>query len=47
VKGDAIRCHADVRRAIAAGDSGAALDGIAADISGAADFILSRGGLAG
>ena len=32
---------------IATGDSGAALDGIAADISGAADFILSRGGLAG
>jgi DNA-binding GntR family transcriptional regulator len=47
VKGDAIRCHADVRRAIAAGDGGAALDGIAADISGAAHFILSRGGLAG
>jgi len=46
-KGDAIRCHADVRQAIAAGNSGAALDGIAADISGAADFILSRGGLAG
>jgi DNA-binding GntR family transcriptional regulator len=46
-KGDAIRFHADVRQAIATGDSGAALDGIAADISGAADFILSRGGLAG
>jgi hypothetical protein len=46
-KGDAIRFHADVRQAIAVGDSGAALDGIAADISGAADFILSRGGLAG
>ena len=46
-KGDAIRCHADVRQAIADGNSAAALDGIAADISGAADFILSRGGLTG
>ena len=46
-KGDAIRFHADVRKAIVAGDGGAALDGVAADISGAADFILSRGGLAG
>jgi len=46
-KGDAVRFHADVRQAIAAGDAAAALDGIAADISGAADFILSRGGLAG
>jgi DNA-binding GntR family transcriptional regulator len=46
-KGDAIRCHADVRKAIAAGNVAAALEGIAADISGAADFILSRGGLAG
>src|SRR5256886_9695723 len=45
-KGDAIRFHADVRGAIAAGDAAAALNGIAADISGAADFILSRGGLA-
>ncbi len=46
-KGDAIRFHADVRKAIAAGDSKAARAGIAADIGGAADFILSRGGLAG
>ena len=46
-KGDAIRCHADVRGAIAAGDGAAARAGIAADIRGAADFILSRGGLAG
>ena len=46
-KGDAIRCHAEVRNAIAAGDGAAAREGIAADISGAADFILSRGGLAG
>jgi len=46
-KGDAMRCHADVRKAIAAGNCVAALEGIAADISGAADFILSRGGLAG
>jgi DNA-binding GntR family transcriptional regulator len=45
--GDAIRFHADVRKAIAAGNSGAARDGIAADISGAADFILARGSLAG
>ena len=35
------------REAIAAGDSKAARAGIAADIGGAADFILSRGGLAG
>jgi DNA-binding GntR family transcriptional regulator len=46
-KGDAIRCHADVRRAIDAGNGEAAQAGIAADITGAADFILSRGGLAG
>ena len=45
-KGDAIRFHADVRKAIAAGDDHAARIGIAADIIGAADFILSRGGLA-
>jgi DNA-binding GntR family transcriptional regulator len=44
-KGDAIRFHADVRKAIAAGDEKAASEGIAADISSAADFILSRGGL--
>jgi DNA-binding GntR family transcriptional regulator len=46
-KGDAIRCHADVCKAIAAGNGEAARNGIAADISGAADVILSRGGLAG
>jgi len=46
-KGHAIRCHADVRKAIAAGNGAAAREGIAADIGGAADFILSRGGLAG
>jgi DNA-binding GntR family transcriptional regulator len=46
-KGDAIRFHADVRKAIAAGDAAAALAGIEADIRSAADFILSRGGLAG
>jgi DNA-binding GntR family transcriptional regulator len=46
-KGDAIRCHADVRKAIASGDGDAARAGISADISGAADVILSRGGLAG
>jgi DNA-binding GntR family transcriptional regulator len=46
-KGDAIRCHADVRKAIAAGDGPAAQAGVAADISGAAGVILSRGGLAG
>jgi DNA-binding GntR family transcriptional regulator len=46
-KGDAISCHTDVRDAIAAGNAAAALAGIAADITSAADFILSRGGLAG
>jgi DNA-binding GntR family transcriptional regulator len=46
-KGDAIRFHADVRRAIAAGEGAAARAGVAADIAGAADVILSRGGLAG
>jgi DNA-binding GntR family transcriptional regulator len=45
-KGDAIRFHADVRHAIAAGDGEAACAGIAADIGSAAEFILSRGGLA-
>jgi DNA-binding GntR family transcriptional regulator len=45
-KGDAIRFHADVRSAIAAGDEAAARQGIAADITSAADFILFRGGLA-
>ena len=46
-KGDAIRFHADMRRAIAAGDGAAAREGVAADIGGAAEFILSRGGLSG
>ena len=46
-KGDAIRFHADVRRAIAAKERAAASAGVAADISGAAKVILSRGGLAG
>ena len=46
-KGDAIRFHANVRKAIASGDEAAAQAGIAADISGAAEVILSRGGLAG
>jgi DNA-binding GntR family transcriptional regulator len=46
-KGDAIRFHANVRKAIAGGDEAAAQAGIAADISGAAEVILSRGGLAG
>jgi hypothetical protein len=36
-----------VREAISAGDAVAARQGIAADISSAADFILSRGDLAG
>ena len=44
-KGDAIRFHRDVRDAIVAGEETAARDGIAADISSAAEFILSRGGL--
>lgn len=47
VKGGAIRFHADVRKAIAAGNGEAARAGIAGDIAGAADFILSRGRLAG
>jgi DNA-binding GntR family transcriptional regulator len=46
-KGGAIRFHADVRKAIASGDAETARAGIAADISGAAEFILSRGQLAG
>ena len=45
-KGEAIRFHAEARRAIEAGDAEAARAGIAADITTAADFILSRGGLA-
>ena len=46
-RGDAIRFHANVRKAIADGDPAAAQAGVAADISGAAEVILSRGGLAG
>jgi DNA-binding GntR family transcriptional regulator len=45
-KGEAIRFHADVRKAIEIGDAEAAKVGIAADITSAANFILSRGGLA-
>lgn len=44
--GGAVRHHANVLAAIAAGDPAAAQAGLAADITGAADFILSRGGLA-
>ncbi|MDB5655029.1 MAG: GntR family transcriptional regulator [Tardiphaga sp.] len=44
-KGEAIRFHAEVLAAIEAGDPDAAQAGIAADITGAADFILSRGSL--
>ncbi|MGM4929404.1 GntR family transcriptional regulator [Tardiphaga sp. 619_E2_N8_5] len=44
-KGEAIRFHADVRKAIEIGDAEAAKVGIAADITSAANFILSRGGL--
>jgi DNA-binding GntR family transcriptional regulator len=46
-KGDAIRFHAHIRKAIATADANAAQAGIAGDISRAADVILSRGGLAG
>jgi DNA-binding GntR family transcriptional regulator len=44
-KGDAIRFHAAVRKAIENGDAEGARAGIAADIAGAAEFILSRGHL--
>jgi DNA-binding GntR family transcriptional regulator len=44
-KGEAIRFHADVRKAIEIGDAKAAKVGMAADITSAANFILSRGGL--
>jgi DNA-binding GntR family transcriptional regulator len=44
-KGDAIRFHAEVLAAIQAGDEAGARAGISADISSAADVILSRGGL--
>jgi DNA-binding GntR family transcriptional regulator len=46
ITGGAVRHHARVAAAIAAGDEAGARKGIAADISGAADFIVSRGGLA-
>jgi hypothetical protein len=46
-KGDAIRFHAHIRKAIATADANAAQAGIAGDVSRAADVILSRGGLAG
>ena len=45
-KGDAIRFHGNVRRAIATAAQAQAQAGTAADISGAAKVILSRGGLA-
>jgi DNA-binding GntR family transcriptional regulator len=45
-KSEAIRFHADVRKAIQAGDADGARAGVAADINSAANFILSRGGLA-
>lgn len=45
-KGDAIRLHAQVLAAIKTGDEAGARAGIVADISNAADVILSRGGLA-
>ena len=44
-KGDAIRFHAEVLAAIKAGDEAGARAAISADISSAADVILSRGGL--
>jgi DNA-binding GntR family transcriptional regulator len=46
-KGDAIRFHANVRKAITVRDRVSAQAGVAADIGGAAEFILSRGGLGG
>lgn len=45
-KGDAVRFHAQVLAAIKAGDAASAREGITADISNAAEVILSRGGLA-
>lgn len=44
-KGDAIRFHAAARKAIENGDPEGARAAIAADITSAADFILSRGDL--
>lgn len=43
--GSAAMLHADCAKAIAAGDAAAAREAIAADILGAAEFILSRGRL--
>lgn len=45
-KGDAIRFHAAVRHAIVAKEQSPAQAAVAADIGGAAQVILSRGGLA-
>lgn len=45
--GGAVRFHAEARAAIEARDPKAASAAIAADIAGAADFIISRGGLSG
>ncbi len=44
--GAAVRFHAEALAAIRAGDGAAARAAIAADIRGAADFIIARGGLA-
>jgi DNA-binding GntR family transcriptional regulator len=44
--GDAVKFHAAARKAVETGDGTAASAAIAADISGASAFILSRGGLA-
>jgi len=44
--GGAVRFHAEALAAIRAGDGPAARAAIAADIRGAADFIIARGGLA-
>lgn len=44
--GGAVRFHAEALAAIRAGDAEGARGAIAADIRGAADFIIARGGLA-
>jgi len=44
-KGDAVRLHAKLLAAIESGDGAGAREAIGADISTAADVILSRGGL--
>ena len=44
-QGEAVRFHAEALAAIERGDGAAARAAIAADISGAAQFILSKGGL--